>query len=258
MEVEIHQSRVVSPTKGPASSLQSFRSGSLSSNGGSWASSRRPELIDGAFPFPSGNALFVLLTYVATCSHCHSLFMEKHQLPAHSSASGKALRGGLEKGLEKTQTPLLRTPGDKWRNLTFSRGTQVCSRFVQACFSTQASRTRSDAHCTAAIETIAWFWSSMAGLRISVITQFLGIFIQTLPFPDLHRKAWPEELGVLAEDMEVHMDSPGVCSPQERSNWLQLESWDMPAPRPNPGFQVCTSRNEGRSQPWGVEWHHMK
>lgn len=72
----MHQSRVVSLTKGAASPLQSFRSRSPSSNRGSWVSLRRLELIDGAFPFPSGNALFVLLTCVATWSHYHSLLME--------------------------------------------------------------------------------------------------------------------------------------------------------------------------------------
>lgn len=62
---KIHQSRVVSPNKGSASPLQSLRSRSPSSDGGSWGSLRRPEPIDGALPFPSCNDLLVLLTCVA-------------------------------------------------------------------------------------------------------------------------------------------------------------------------------------------------
>lgn len=165
--------------------------------------------------------------------------------------------GVLGKGLGKTQIPF-RAPGNRRQTKKphllqrHSGLLKICSKLV---FYT---RKWSCTPCRAALENIAWFWSSMAGLRITVITRLLGFFIQMLPFPGLHGKTWPEELGVLAEDMEVHMDSWDVCSPQQRSNWLQLESWDMPAPRPNPGFQACTSGNEGRSQPWEVDWHHMK
>lgn len=52
--------------------------------------------------------------------------------------------------------------------------------------------------------------------------------------------------------------SLGICSPRQRSSPLQPEWWATPAPRPNPGLWVSTSRNEGRSQPRGVEWHRLK
>lgn len=213
----MHQSRVVSLTKGAASPLQSFRSRSPSSNRGSWVSLRRLELIDGAFP--SGNALFVLLTCVATWSHYHSLLMENTSCQ-HIQVLQVRLWGGggvLGKGLGKTQIPF-RAPGNRRQTKKphllqrHSGLLKICSKLV---FYT---RKWSCTPCRAALENIAWFWSSMAGLRITVITRLLGFFIQMLPFPGLHGKTWPEELGVLAEDMEVHMDSWDVCSPQQRSN----------------------------------------
>jgi len=53
--------------------------------------------------------------------------------------------------------------GDKSRNFTFCKVSQVSSGFVQACFSAETSRIRSDPPCTEALQTIVRFWSSVAG-----------------------------------------------------------------------------------------------
>lgn len=119
----------------------------------------------------------------------------------------QVLLEGLEKGYRKTQTPSeeFQGAGDKWRHFIFCKDIEVSSGFVQAWSSTEKKITECKMlPVKKFLKPLAGFGQAWKDMRISVITQFLWVFIQTLPFPGLHGEAQAEGSGMPAEDMVLH------------------------------------------------------